>query len=117
LSFSVSSNTLQEKDDLEARFNEVNQKAEQAASLQLAAQQELERARQQASEALRSMDVERQQLRTVNNKYATLLMSLYNAHAIFPPLGLVDLSGIVIRNLTMLDGRSSIILIVLYLYL
>ncbi|XP_025803057.1 protein GRIP isoform X2 [Panicum hallii] len=57
-----------EKDDLEARFNEVNQKAEQAASLQLAAQQELERARQQASEALRSMDVERQQLRTVNNK-------------------------------------------------
>ncbi|RLN33944.1 protein GRIP isoform X1 [Panicum miliaceum] len=57
-----------EKDDLEARFNEVNQKAEQAASLQLAAQQELERARQQASEALRSMDVERQQLRTVNSK-------------------------------------------------
>jgi len=64
---------LQEKDDLEARFNEVNQKAEQAASLQLAAQQELERARQQASEALRSMDVERQQLRTVNSKYVTLL--------------------------------------------
>ncbi|XP_066390763.1 protein GRIP-like isoform X3 [Miscanthus floridulus] len=57
-----------EKDDLEARFNEVNQKAEQAASLQLAAQQELERARQQASEALRSMDAERQQLRTVNSK-------------------------------------------------
>ncbi|KAF8759226.1 hypothetical protein HU200_010256 [Digitaria exilis] len=57
-----------EKDDLEARFNEVNQKAEQAASLQLAAQQELERARQQASEALRSMDSERQQLRTVNSK-------------------------------------------------
>ena len=64
---------LQEKDDLEARFNEVNQKVEQAASLQLAAQQELERARQQASEALRSMDVERQQLRTVNSKYVTLL--------------------------------------------
>ncbi|KAG2645289.1 protein GRIP-like isoform X1 [Panicum virgatum] len=57
-----------EKDDLEARFNEVNQKVEQAASLQLVAQQELERARQQASEALRSMDVERQQLRTVNSK-------------------------------------------------
>ncbi|PNT75145.1 hypothetical protein BRADI_1g28167v3 [Brachypodium distachyon] len=57
-----------EKDDLEARFNEINQKAEQAASLQLAAQQELERARHQASEALRAMDAERQQLRTVNSK-------------------------------------------------
>ncbi|WVZ65888.1 hypothetical protein U9M48_015179 [Paspalum notatum var. saurae] len=65
-----------EKDDLEARFNEVNQKAEQAASLQLAAQQELERARQQASEALRSMDAERQQLRTVNSKYSTNLSFL-----------------------------------------
>lgn len=60
--------SLQEKDDLESRFNEINQKAEQAASLQLAAQQELERARQQASESLRSMDAERQQLRTVNSK-------------------------------------------------
>jgi len=68
LIFSVFSTHLQEKDDLEALFNEVNQKAEQAASLQLAAQQELERARQQASEALRSMDAERQQLRTVNSK-------------------------------------------------
>ncbi|CAM0905825.1 unnamed protein product [Alopecurus aequalis] len=57
-----------EKDDLETRFNEINQKAEQAASLQLAAQQELERARHQASEALRAMDAERQQLRTVNSK-------------------------------------------------
>ncbi|KAM0900770.1 hypothetical protein ACQ4PT_020421 [Festuca glaucescens] len=57
-----------EKDDLEARFNDINQKAEQAASLQLAAQQELERARHQASEALRAMDAERQQLRTVNSK-------------------------------------------------
>jgi len=74
---------LQEKDDLEARFNEVNQKAEQAASLQLAAQQELERARQQASEALRSMDAERQQLRTVNSKRVTLLISLYNVCVIF----------------------------------
>ncbi|KAK3126999.1 hypothetical protein QOZ80_7AG0566730 [Eleusine coracana subsp. coracana] len=57
-----------EKEDLEARFNEINQKAEQATSLQVAAQQDLERARQQASEALRSMDAERQQLRTVNSK-------------------------------------------------
>ncbi|KAK3124977.1 hypothetical protein QOZ80_7BG0598130 [Eleusine coracana subsp. coracana] len=57
-----------EKEDLEARFNEINQKAEQATSLQVAAQQDLERARQQASDALRSMDAERQQLRTVNSK-------------------------------------------------
>ncbi|XP_062190187.1 protein GRIP-like isoform X2 [Phragmites australis] len=62
-----------EKDDLEAQFNEINQKAEQATSLQLAAQQDLERARQQASEALRSMDAERQQLRTVNSKLRTNL--------------------------------------------
>ncbi|XP_015647561.1 protein GRIP isoform X2 [Oryza sativa Japonica Group] len=62
-----------EKDDMEARFNEINQKAEQASSLQSAAQQELERARQQASEALRSMDAERQQLRTVNSKLRTNL--------------------------------------------
>ena len=40
----------------------------ETASLQLAAQQELERARHQASDALRAMDAERQQLRTVNNK-------------------------------------------------
>ncbi|KAL6871505.1 hypothetical protein ACP4OV_014334 [Aristida adscensionis] len=57
-----------EKDELEARFDEINQKAEQASSLQLTAQQDLDRARQQASEALRSMDAERQQLRTVNSK-------------------------------------------------
>ncbi|XP_044965952.1 protein GRIP isoform X3 [Hordeum vulgare subsp. vulgare] len=57
-----------EKDDLEARFNEINQKAMETASLQLAAQQELERVRHQASEALRAMDAERQQLRAVNNK-------------------------------------------------
>ncbi|KAG1355354.1 protein GRIP [Cocos nucifera] len=57
-----------EKDDLEARFNDVNMKAEQASSQQALAQQELERTRQQANEALRSMDTERQQLRTANNK-------------------------------------------------
>ncbi|WOL10758.1 protein GRIP isoform X1 [Canna indica] len=57
-----------EKDDLEARFNDVNMKVEQAASQQALAQQELERSRQQANEALRSMDVERQQLRAANSK-------------------------------------------------
>lgn len=59
---------FQEKDDLEARFNEINMKLEQASSQQAIAQQELERSRQQASEALKSMDVERQQLRTANSK-------------------------------------------------
>lgn len=43
-------------------------KAEQASSQQALAQQELERTRQQANEALRSMDAERQQLRTLNHK-------------------------------------------------
>ncbi|XP_064942543.1 protein GRIP-like isoform X2 [Musa acuminata AAA Group] len=58
-----------EKDDLEARFSETNMKIEQASSQQAAlAQQELERSRQQANEALRLMDVERQQLRTANSK-------------------------------------------------
>ncbi|CAL9078809.1 unnamed protein product [Musa textilis] len=58
-----------EKDDLEARFSEINMKIEQASSQQAAlAQQELERSRQQAIEALRLMDVERQQLRTANSK-------------------------------------------------
>lgn len=59
---------FQEKDDLEARFNDVNLRAEQASTQQAATQQELERSRQQASEALRSMDTERQQLRSANNK-------------------------------------------------
>lgn len=75
--------SLQEKDDMEARFNEINQKAEQASSLQSAAQQELERARQQASEALRSMDAERQQLRTVNSKWVTVVITLYSSLTIF----------------------------------
>ncbi|RWW49218.1 hypothetical protein BHE74_00044650, partial [Ensete ventricosum] len=58
-----------EKDDLEAHFSEINMKFEQASSQQAAlAQQELERSRQQANEALRLMDVERQQLRTANSK-------------------------------------------------
>lgn len=48
----------------------------ETASLQLAAQQELERARHQASEALRAMDAERQQLRTVNNKWVYVLVSV-----------------------------------------
>lgn len=75
--------SLQEKDDMEARFNEINQKAEQASSLQSAAQQELERARQQASEALRSMDAERQQLRTVNSKWVTVVITLHSSLTIF----------------------------------
>ncbi|XP_028551497.1 protein GRIP [Dendrobium catenatum] len=57
-----------EKDDLEARLHDIILKAEQTSSQQVAAQQEVERTRQQANEALRSMDVERQQLRATNNK-------------------------------------------------
>lgn len=57
-----------EKDDLEARVNDINMKAEQGSIQQVATQQELERTRQQANEALRSMDAERQQLRTANNR-------------------------------------------------
>ncbi|XP_043712900.1 protein GRIP [Telopea speciosissima] len=57
-----------EKDDLEARLNDVNEMAERASSQQTSLQQELERTQQQANEALRTMDVEKQQLRTANNK-------------------------------------------------
>lgn len=56
-----------EKDDLEARFSEVNEMAERASSQQSALQQELERTRKQANEALKAMDADRQQLRSANN--------------------------------------------------
>lgn len=59
---------MQEKDDLEARFRDVNERAERATSQQTALQQELERTRQQANEALKAIDAERQQLRSANNK-------------------------------------------------
>lgn len=59
---------FQEKDDLEARFRDVNEAAERASSQQSSLQQELERTRQQANEALKAMDAERQQLRSANNK-------------------------------------------------
>ncbi|XP_048140075.1 protein GRIP isoform X2 [Rhodamnia argentea] len=57
-----------EKDDLEARFREVNEIAEQASSQQLALQQEVDRTRQQANEAMKAIDAERQQLRSACNK-------------------------------------------------
>ncbi|KZV53824.1 protein GRIP [Dorcoceras hygrometricum] len=57
-----------EKDDLEAKFREVTEKAEHTSSKLSASQQELERTRQHANEALKAMDLERQQLRSVNNK-------------------------------------------------
>ena len=59
---------FQEKDDLEARFREVSEAAERASSQQSALQQELERTRQQANDALKAMDADRQQLRSTNNK-------------------------------------------------
>ncbi|KAL4645687.1 hypothetical protein ACB092_02G252800 [Castanea dentata] len=57
-----------EKDDLEVRFREVSETAERASLQQSALQQELERTRQQANDALKAMDAERQQLRSTNNK-------------------------------------------------
>ncbi|PKA47765.1 Protein GRIP [Apostasia shenzhenica] len=57
-----------EKDDIEVHLSDINAKAEQVSSRQVMAQQEVERTRQQANEALRSMDAERQQLRATNNK-------------------------------------------------
>lgn len=57
-----------EKDDLEAHLHDIKVKADQTSSQLLAAQQEVERTRQQANDALRSMDAERQQLRATNNK-------------------------------------------------
>ncbi|XP_019420180.1 PREDICTED: protein GRIP-like isoform X2 [Lupinus angustifolius] len=57
-----------EKDDLEARFNMVNETADRASAQQSALQQELERTRKQANEALKAMDGDRQQLRSANNK-------------------------------------------------
>lgn len=46
----------------------MSERAERASSQLSALQQELERTRQQANEALKAMDGERQQLRSVNNK-------------------------------------------------
>ncbi|KAL3377801.1 hypothetical protein AABB24_003947 [Solanum stoloniferum] len=57
-----------EKDDLEAQFRDVNEKSERASSQLSALQQELERNRQHAQEALKAMDLDRQQLRSTNNK-------------------------------------------------
>ncbi|XP_021811528.1 protein GRIP [Prunus avium] len=57
-----------EKDDLEVRFREVNEASERALSQQSALQQELDRTRQQANDALKAIDAERQQLRSANNK-------------------------------------------------
>lgn len=58
----------QEKDEVEANLHEANEKAAHLSSQLASAQQDLERNRQKASEALRSLDSERQQLRTTNNK-------------------------------------------------
>lgn len=61
--------SVQEKEDLEAQFRDVNEKSERALLQQSALQEELERTRQQANETLKVMDIERQQLRGANNKY------------------------------------------------
>ncbi|KAL6220790.1 hypothetical protein ACLB2K_008545 [Fragaria x ananassa] len=68
-----------EKDDLEARFREVNERAERALSQQTALQQELDKTRQQANDALKAIDAERQQLRSANNKLRDNLEELRNS--------------------------------------
>lgn len=57
-----------EKEDLEVQSRDAIEKAERTSSQVLTLQQELERTRQHANEALKAIDVERQQLRTANNK-------------------------------------------------
>ncbi|KAL6226922.1 hypothetical protein ACLB2K_000881 [Fragaria x ananassa] len=68
-----------EKDDLEARFREVNERAERALSQKTALQQELDKTRQQANDALKAIDAERQQLRSANNKLRDNLEELRNS--------------------------------------
>ncbi|KAI3462326.1 hypothetical protein Pfo_018989 [Paulownia fortunei] len=71
-----------EKDDLEAQFREVSGKADLASSQLSALQQELERTRQHANEALKAMDTERQQLRSANNKLRDSIEEL--RHSLVP---------------------------------
>lgn len=67
--------SFQEKEDLEAQLRDVNEKSEQALLQQSTMQEELERTRQQANETLKVMDIERQQLRSANNKYSLYILS------------------------------------------
>ncbi|KAG8660081.1 protein GRIP isoform X1 [Manihot esculenta] len=71
--------SFQEKDDLVARFREINEAAERASSQQSTLQQELERTRQQAHDALKAMDAERQQLRSANNKLREKIEELHQS--------------------------------------
>ncbi|KAM7257815.1 hypothetical protein ACFE04_013556 [Oxalis oulophora] len=68
-----------EKDDLEVRFRELSESFERATSQNSASQQELERTRQHAKEALRAMDGERQQLRSANNNLRDTIEELRRA--------------------------------------
>lgn len=53
---------------MEVQLTAAGEKAAQALSKQAAVQDELDRARLQAGEALRSLSAERQELRLTNNK-------------------------------------------------
>ncbi|KAL2541515.1 Protein GRIP [Abeliophyllum distichum] len=70
---------LPEKDDLETQFREVKEKADRASSQLSALQQELERTRQHANEALKAMDVERQQLQCANNRLRDNIEELHSS--------------------------------------
>ncbi|KAL6521463.1 hypothetical protein OROGR_018032 [Orobanche gracilis] len=68
-----------EKDDLEAQLRQVNGDADLTSSQLSALHQELERTRHHANEALKAMDMERQQLRNTNNKLRDSVEELHHS--------------------------------------
>nr|GMC65899.1 protein GRIP isoform X1 [Ipomoea batatas] len=97
-----------EKEDIEAQFRDVNEKAEQASSQLSALQQELERTRQQAQEALKAMDMERQQLRSANNKLRDNIEELRRS---FAPKesALEDLQQSIVEKEQMLEDMRGLL--------
>lgn len=65
-----------EKEDVEAQLSIANEKASQAMAQQSVSQEELECTRRQAGEALRSLDGEKQQLRSANSRQKETLEEL-----------------------------------------
>lgn len=65
-----------EKEDVEAQLSIASEKASQAMAQQSAVQEELECTRRQTGEALRSLDGEKQQLRSANSRQKEILEEL-----------------------------------------
>lgn len=65
-----------EKEDVEVQLAAASEKASQAISQCTSLQHDLERVRAQAGDALRSLDAERQQLRSTNNKQKEVIEDL-----------------------------------------